>query len=957
MAAPISFINAINNILGTQPDDKIEALWASIVSSGYNRYSGGASADALTQTKYLREETEKIEKNVFHTRDILDRIADSQKEVNRLQRELDDLKSKGADTTQKELELARAKFKLMEEEQQRQIDGYNRFDRFGNDWDNKTKQFKKGVNEIREGIKKIGDSVNKALGPWTKMSQSAADYAKNVGLSGRGMDKLRKSAIDAVANRNLGIKYNTSVEELIALQRGYTNTTGRQIQFSNSNYENIAATSRIFGADATNELFAKFENFGLSVNDASERAGKMFSTAAKYGLSLDKYSKNVRENINLAQKYTFRNGLRGLDSMARKATEIGLNMSQAASFAEQVNTVEGAIRTGAKLQVLGGPFAQMADPIGMLYEGLNDLEGLQDRMTQMFGNLGTFNKQTGEVELSAFNRVRVREAAKSMGIDENNLFESINAQARRNEIENQIRGNVNLNKDTAELLKNVGIIQNGVAGVNINGEFVEASKITNGHMKYLQEIARSESDDVKDIATRLRGWDDAVQGFKKQKDAIHGQAVERIGIGRGIQSIIENVGEMKTLLKMLAYGTMVAGAAGVIGGAFGMVKGGSHVIGGIGNLNRNRIFHYQNGTSAGYTTNQWGRWVDGEGNVVSRARGSVLDRKFAESATKSGAKNVTSNSVKLSRIGTGVAKAANIAGIAGAALDFGTSYLVDSGKSKRGGFADYGGHILGRAASLGSLGLSLGGGATPLGLILGGVGLIGGGIWGGIDARKNQLRRHINEATGLELNGSYGTRELKQIRDAARGEGTLSAKLVEKMQANGDDMALEEIKRIANSTVLPDGSVKVTILNAQKKAGGGIVEGASTTGDQNAVMTNAREMVLNEGQQKTLFNAIETGNFSNIKVEPKKIDVTAAQPVPSVEKTIKHELSGTWTINIGGNINAVLPDGSNRKVDIDMDALKREIEQGLVNKISEELSRMDRGGKLVPEKGFLYQRG
>ena len=68
-------------------------------------------------------------------------------------------------------------------------------------------------------------------------------------------------------------------------------------------------------------------------------------------------------------------------------------------------------------------------------------------------------------------------------------------------------------------------------------------------------------------------------------------------------------------------------------------------------------------------------------------------------------------------------------------------------------------------------------------------------------------------------------------------------------------------------------------------------------------------------------------------------------------------MSGTWTINIGGNINAVLPDGSNRKVDIDMDALKREIEQGLVNKISEELSRMDRGGKLVPEKGFLYQRG
>lgn len=856
MAAPVSFINAINNILGTQPDDKIEALWASIVSSGYNRYSGGASSDAITQTRYLKEETEKIERNVFHTRDILDRIAESQKEVNRLQKELNDLESKGEDTTQKKLELARATLRLREEEQQKQIDGYNKIDKFNDDWDNRTKQFKKGVNEIRDGIRKIGDSVNKALGPWTKMSQSAADYAKNIGLSGRGMDKLRKSTIDAVANRALGIKYNTSVEELIGLQKGYTNETGRQIQFSNSNYENIAATSRIFGADATNELFAKFENFGLSLNDASERAGKMFATASKYGLSLDKYSKNVRENINLAQKYTFRNGLRGLDSMAKKATEIGLNMSQAASFAEQVNTVEGAIRTGAKLQVLGGPFAQMADPIGMLYEGLNDLEGLQDRMTQMFGNLGTFNKQTGEVELSAFNKVRVREAAKSMGVDENNLFESINAQARRNEIANQIRDNININEDTAELLKNVGILQNGVAGVNINGEFVEASKITNGHIKYLQEIARSESDDVKDIAVRLRGWDDAVQGFKKQQDAVHGQAVERMGIGRGIQNIIENVGEMKTLLKMLAYGTMAAGAVGMIGGAFGMVKGGSHVIGGTRNILSKRLstdIHYMSNTGKGYT------WSGGlkNGKLVNSNGRTVPSNAYGYNKLARGA--------KLGKISAGVSKVTSVAGIAGVLGDIATSGYIERNPNKRGGFIDYAGHTASRAASMAMTGAQLGSLVGPLGTIIGaGIGAIGGGIWGGIDARKNQLRRHINEATGLELNGSYGTRELKQIRDAARGEGTLSAKLIEKIQENGDSLVLEEIKRITNSTVLPDGSIKVTVLNSQKKATGGIVEGKYTSGDRNVVMSDAGEMVLNHSQQSTLWNAIKSGDFSDI---------------------------------------------------------------------------------------------
>ena len=97
--------------------------------------------------------------------------------------------------------------------------------------------------------------------------------------------------------------------------------------------------------------------------------------------------------------------------MARKATEINLNMSQAAAFADKVSTVEGTITTGAQLQVLGGPFAQMADPIGMLYESLNDMEGLQDRMVQMFGNLGSFQKSrkkksSKEVCKATRNRIR-----------------------------------------------------------------------------------------------------------------------------------------------------------------------------------------------------------------------------------------------------------------------------------------------------------------------------------------------------------------------------------------------------------------------------------------------------------------------------------------------------------------------------------------------------------------------
>ena len=957
--------------------------------------------ETTAQTAVLNEQIEKLNANIFHQRNILDEISEIQGKIKKVDDDCLKIKEKLRETEEGSEEYIKLKLKLEEKllkkkeleynltqkEAQKRIEGYNILDEKSEEWANRTKAIRKGISEISDGIKKIGDGITKALGPWTKMSQAAADYAKNIGLSGRGMDQFRKATINAVANRGIGAKYNTSVEELMKLQQGYTNKTGRQIQFSNANYETIAATSKILGEEGATEMLARFENFGLSVEDAGKRVGKMFSTASKSGLSLDKLSKNIRENLNLAQKYTFRNGTRGLESMAKKATELNLNMSQAAAFAERVNTVEGAIKTGAQLQVLGGPFAQMADPIGMLYEGLNDLEGLQDRMTQMFGNLGSFNKQTGEVELSAFNKVRIREAAKAMGVDENNIFEAINSSARRNEIANQLGNRTDISKETMELIKNVGTIQNGVAGVNINGEFVEAAKITNKDAKALQEISRSESDDVKDIAVRLRGWDDAVQGFKKQKDAVHGQLVETSNIGKGAQKIVQDVADMKGILIAIAGATIAGGVIGAVGGIGGIAKGVSHVGMGIPNL-IGRGGKSVGSKSSGLLTRRrsgQGAFMH-KGNAYTVNKTGQLTRVFEDGTTRSlsksafaknpGTYNKLLKGAKLAKVGGAVAKGATIAGLVAIPVQLGTNYYVGKDKSRRGKFVDYAGNIGAGMAGGAATGAWLGSMLGPYGTIIGaGLGAIAGGVTSGIGARKRQLNRHIDEA-GVELYGDYSMKELKQIRAATRGEGKLSEDLKEKMRMKGDSAAIEQISNLTKSVVdEATGALKVTNVNAQKKAGGGIVEGNSTSGDRIPVQTNAGEMVLNQGQQATLFNAIKNNDFSSISgirkeafatnkrdttfgdvvVKPREDDSVITKPQEPIEKTVKYELGGTWNINIGGTINAVSPDGTSKKVDIDIDALKKTIEENLMKKISEGLARMEHGGRILPEKGYFYQ--
>lgn len=475
---------------------------------------------------------------------------------------------------QKELLSTIKQYKDALDDVSKYYENTTKFERYFDKLEKRYKHEIKGIKQISSGLKDMWKATDDFMKPWQKASQGASDYAKAVGLSGKAMDELRKRTISATA-RGIAANFNYSSDELMKLMEKTTQSLGRNVAINNEGMKNLAAMSRTLGEDVATDMVAKMENFGVSVNEVGSRAGKMFDKAAKSGISMEKYSKNFVDNIKLAQNYTFKNGLKGLESMAKKATELKLDMSAVASFAEKVNTVEGAITTGAKLQVLGGSFASMASPLQMLNESLNNMEGLQDRLIAMVGNLGTFNKETGEVEVSAFNKYRIRTAAEAMGVDYGGLMESVNAQARRNEIARQLPAGVS--KEVADLVKNVGVIENGVAGVNIGGKFKAASEITNKDQQDLIELNRSESDDIKDIAVRLRGWEDSISGLKKEKEAIQAQAIENSGVGRGIQNIVNTLAKQTGLLRMIAY-TQVG--AGIAKGAFNVLNGTTNLFSG-----------------------------------------------------------------------------------------------------------------------------------------------------------------------------------------------------------------------------------------------------------------------------------------------------------------------------------------------------------------------------------------
>lgn len=450
------------------------------------------------------------------------------------------------------------------------------------------------------GFKKMYNAVNDLTKPYQKVDAAASKYAKTLGMTKAGMDSLAKTSLSNVSSK-LAAEYNVSTAELLEAQSNYMKATGRNIRVDSNDQESMAAMKAMGGNG--NELAALYDNFGVSMESTADHVGKMFSDASKQGLSFEKYSDNVAKNIKIAQNYTFKNGLKGLESMAKKATAMKMDMQQVAALADKVSTVEGAIDVSSQLQVLGGPFAQLADPLGMLNEGLNDMEGLQDRLIKMVGGLGSFDKETGEVKVSSFNKQRIKAASQAMGVDYGTIMESVNAQARRGEISKQIAASETasgFDDDMKELIMNSGTIKDGKAGVSINGKFKSVDELTAQDYEALQAESRTETEDIKVMAKSLQSIEEKIEGFEKAKEARQAEMYQ--GIADEFGKANKWLSRMDTILTILSVIQGVVAAGQVLGGLGDIFKGGKGIVKGVFNGVKNigkKIFGGGSGSAGG----------------------------------------------------------------------------------------------------------------------------------------------------------------------------------------------------------------------------------------------------------------------------------------------------------------------------------------------------------------------
>ena len=135
------------------------------------------------------------------------------------------------------------------------------------------------------------------------------------------------------------------------------------------------------GVQGASELAASFDNIGLSLEKTIDLTDKARNMSAKMNLNVTKVLKTYQGLVQSLTGIGFGKGLDNLTKLAAKATAIRFDIVKSTeAFADAFFDPEKAVEASARMQVLGGRFAQsFGDPMQLAFESMTDPTALAEK--------------------------------------------------------------------------------------------------------------------------------------------------------------------------------------------------------------------------------------------------------------------------------------------------------------------------------------------------------------------------------------------------------------------------------------------------------------------------------------------------------------------------------------------------------------------------------------------------
>ena len=325
----------------------------------------------------------------------------------------------------------------------------------------------KGLNPLKLFTGFLNVAFEQVIDQLKQEATLLTDVNRQTGISGELSEALRDDMKQASIE---GTRFGFKLKDIGDFYIGLTSQSGKFSLINKSLTDDTIEVAAALGKTLPEMAVSigEFEKVGLGADKTIKTLGDAATKLTSLGLSAKKVTELLQSNLGKLNEYGFKNGVQGLETMAKKALEFRMEMESTFTIADKVFNPEGAIDLVANLQVLGGAIGDFNDPLKLMYDATNNVEGLQDALIKASGSLATYNQQQGKFEVTGINLRKAKEMASALGISMGELNKISIAAAERTQATTALMATGLVMKDEdREFLTNLSRMDGGEMKITV----------------------------------------------------------------------------------------------------------------------------------------------------------------------------------------------------------------------------------------------------------------------------------------------------------------------------------------------------------------------------------------------------------------------------------------------------------------------------------------------------------
>jgi hypothetical protein len=431
-------------------------------------------------------------------------------------------------------------------------------------------KYKAFLTQAKGDLGKIGDSWKKIksflqLDDVFKWEKSIKTTAMSMGLAGTRAQALSKN-IQAAAWTTA--EFGVGIEDITKIQGTYSEELGRAIDLGSQAGARLGAMSKAtgLGAEGAGKFAAEMNVVGMNAGRTADYVEQTMNDSRAMGLNTTKVMKVLSQNLKMLNKYNFKGGAKSLASMAQSTTKMGVGMDMAAPFAEKLFDIEGAVETSAQLQVMGGEWAKLADPFKLMYQARNDMEGLTNSLMNATKGMAFFNKESGQIEITALDMDKLRKISQMTGVDMDKLVTSAKNMKKYSMVDMQIGAKFKDEKVKKFIEAQSEIDEKGKATIMIEGKATLLSALKSSDEQIFKKIIeekKSMEQTAKDARSLDELWTNTVMKLKQALLPIVESITKRLG--PALDGLMAKLNDPKFIDGLIEFGRKIGDFIGSIG--------------------------------------------------------------------------------------------------------------------------------------------------------------------------------------------------------------------------------------------------------------------------------------------------------------------------------------------------------------------------------------------------------